>query len=103
MKNMGKMLKQLQEAQTKMMQAQEELAGKTVEGSAGGGMVKVVANGRHEILSVKIDPSVVDPEDVEMLEDLVGAALNDASSRVDEMIRSEMGRLTGGLGMPGIM
>jgi DNA-binding YbaB/EbfC family protein len=103
MKNMGKMLKQLQEAQTKMMQAQEELAAKTVEGSAGGGMVKVVSNGRHEILSVKIDPSVVDPEDVEMLEDLVGAALNDASSRVDEMIRAEMGRLTGGLGMPGVM
>jgi len=103
MKNMSKMLKQLQEAQSQMMQVQEQLASQTVEGSAGGGMVKVVANGRHELQSIKIDPSVVDPADVEMLEDLITAALNDARTRADEMIKGEMGKLTGGFGIPGLM
>lgn len=103
MKDLNKMLKQLQEAHSKMARIQEELASKTIEGSAGGGMVKVVTNGRREVLSVKIDPTVVDPEDVEMLEDLVSAAVNDACSRVDEMVRSEMGRLAGGLSIPGLM
>ncbi len=102
MKDLSKMLKQLQQAQSKMMEVQEELAAKSVEGSAGGGMIKVVINGRHEVLSVKIDPTVVDSEDVEMLEDLVTAAVNDAHTRVDEMIRSEMGRVTGGFPMPGM-
>jgi DNA-binding YbaB/EbfC family protein len=102
MKDLSKMLKQLQQAQSKMMEVQEELAAKSVEGSAGGGMIKVVINGRHEVLSVKIDPTVVDPEDVEMLEDLVTAAVNDAHTRVDEMIRSEMGRVAGGFPMPGM-
>ncbi len=102
MKDLSKMLKQLQQAQSKMMEVQEELAAKSVEGSAGGGMIKVVINGRHEVLSVKIDPTVVDPGDVEMLEDLVTAAVNDAHTRVDEMIRSEMGRVTGGFPMPGM-
>lgn len=103
MKDMSKMLKQLQQAQSQMMKAQEELAGKSVEGSAGGGMVKVTANGRHEILAIKIDPTVVDPDDVEMLEDLVTAAVNDAQSRAEEVIRTEMGKLTGGLSLPGMM
>lgn len=102
MKDLSKMLKQLQQAQSKMMEVQEELAAKSVEGSAGGGMIKVVINGRHEVLSVKIDPTVVDPGDVEMLEDLVTAAVNDAHTRVDGMIRSEMGRVTGGFPMPGM-
>ncbi len=102
MKDLSKMLKQLQQTQSKMMEVQEELAAKSVEGSAGGGMIKVVINGRHEVLSVKIDPTVVDTEDVEMLEDLVTAAVNDAHARVDEMIRSEMGRVAGGFPMPGM-
>ena len=102
MKDLSKMLKQLQQAQSKMMEVQEELAAKSVEGSAGGGMIKVVINGRHEVLSVKIDPTVVDPGDVEMLEDLVTAAVNYAHSRVDAMIRSDMGRVTGGFPMPGM-
>jgi len=100
---MKKMLKQMQEAQAKMMKMQEELAGREVEGSAGGGMVKVKANGRHEVIEVKIDPTVVDPEDIEMLEDLVAAAVNDAQSRADEMIQQEMGKITGGLSIPGLM
>ncbi len=103
MKDISKMMKQLQQAQSKMQQVQEELANKTVEGSAGGGMVKVAVNGRHELLSIKIDPTVVDPDDVEMLEDLVTAAVNDAQTRADEMAREEMGKLAGGLGLPGMM
>ncbi len=103
MKGMDKMLKQLQEAQSKMIKAQEELAAKMVEGSAGGGMVTAVVNGRNEVQSIKIDPTVVDPEDVEMLEDLVTAAINDAQTRAHEMMREEMGKLTGGLSLPGLM
>lgn len=102
MKDLSKMMKQLQQAQSQMQQVQEELASKSVEGSAGGGMVKVVVNGRHELLSVKIDKTVVDPEDVEMLEDLVTAAVNDAQTRADEMARAEMSKLAGGLGLPGM-
>ncbi len=101
MKDFGKLLKQLQQTQARMAQMQEELGTRTVEATAGGGMVKVVANGRHEILSIHIDPQVIDPQDPEMLEDLVMAAVNDARGRVDEMVRDEMGRLTGGLAMPG--
>jgi nucleoid-associated protein EbfC len=97
MKDLGRMLKQIQEAQGRMVKLQEELAGRTVEASAGGGMVKVVANGRHEIVSIHIDPQVIDPKDAEMLEDLVVAAVNDARTRVETMVREEMSRLTGGL------
>jgi nucleoid-associated protein EbfC len=100
--DLNKMMKQLQQTQVRMAQLQEELATRTVEAAAGGGMVKVVANGRNEILSVKIDPQVVDPADVEMLEDLITAAINDARNRVEEMTRGEMARLTGGLGLPGL-
>ncbi len=102
MKDLGRMLKQIQEAQGRMLKLQEELAARTVEASAGGGMVKVVANGRHEIVSMHIDPQVIDPKDPEMLEDLVVAAVNDARARVDAMVRDEMARLTGGLAMPGM-
>ena len=102
MRDLGKMLKQLQEAQARMARMQEELAGRTVEASSGGGMVKVTANGRHEILSIKIDPQVVDPADVEMLEDLIVAAVNEVRGRVDELVAAEMGRLTGGLNIPGL-
>jgi len=102
MKGMGNMLKQAQQLQGKMMKMQEELAEKTVEASAGGGMVKVVANGKQQIASIVIDKEVVDPEDVEMLQDLVMAAANDALSRAQEMVSSEMGKLTGGLNIPGL-
>jgi len=100
--NLNKMLKQLQEAQERMAKVQEELAEKTVEATAGGGMVTVVANGRQEVLSIKIDPQVVDPEDVEMLEDLVVAAINEAHKRVEELTRNEMGKMAGGMGLPGM-
>ena len=100
--DLNKMMKQLQQTQVRMAQLQEELATRTVEAAAGGGMVKVVANGRNEIVSIKIDPEVVDPADVEMLEDLITAAVNDARNRVEEMTRGEMARLTGGLGLPGL-
>ena len=102
MKDMGKLLKQAQQMQAKMAQMQAELAEKSVEASAGGGMVKVVMNGRHEVVSVTIDPEVVDPQDVEMLEDLVAAAVTEATNRVEEMVRDEMSSITGGMPLPGM-
>jgi len=103
MKNMGKMMKQAQQLQTKMMKMQEELAGRTVEGTAGGGMIKAVANGKQQVVSITIEQEVVDPEDVEMLQDLILAAVNDALNRSQEMVSSEMGKLTGGMNIPGMM
>ena len=103
MKGMGKMMKQAQQLQTKMMKMQEELAQKTVEGTAGGGMVKVVANGKQQVVSISIEAEVVDPEDVEMLQDLVLAAVNDALNRSQEMVSGEMSKLTGGMNIPGLM
>ena len=103
MKNMGKMMKQAQQLQTKMMKMQEELAGRTVEGTAGGGMIKAVANGKQQVVSITIEEEVVDPEDVEMLQDLILAAVNDALNRSQEMVSSEMGKLTGGMNIPGLM
>ncbi len=102
MKDIGKLLKQAQQMQAKMAEMQERLAEKTIESSAGGGMVKLTMNGRHEVISLKIDPEVVDPADVEMLEDLVIAAVNEARSRIDEMVKAEMSSLTGGISMPGL-
>jgi DNA-binding YbaB/EbfC family protein len=102
MKGMGNMMKQAQQLQSKMMKLQEELADKTVESSSGGGMVKVTANGRQQILSIQIEKEVVDPDDVEMLQDLVLAAINDALAKAQEMVSSEMGKLTGGLNIPGL-
>ena len=103
MKGMGNMMKQAQQLQSKMMKLQEELAEKTIESSSGGGMVKVTANGRQQILSIQIEKEVVDPDDVEMLQDLVMAAINDALAKAQEMVSSEMGKLTGGLNIPGLM
>jgi len=106
MPNMGQLLKQAQKFQAKMAQLQEELNQRTVEASAGGGMVTVVANGKQEVLSIVIDPEVVDPKDVEMLQDLILAAVNDALNRAKEMSNEEMGKLTQGMnipGMPGLM
>ncbi len=102
MKGMASMMKQAQKLQSKMLQMQEELAQKTVEASAGGGMVKVVANGKQQIVSVQIEKEVVDPEDVDMLQDLVLAAVNDALARSQEMANAEMSKLTGGLSIPGL-
>ena len=96
-------MKQAQKLQAKMMKLQEELAEKTVESAAGGGMVKVVANGKQQILSIEIDREVVDPEDVEMLQDLVLAAVNDALVKAQEMVSGEMSKLTGGMNIPGMV
>jgi len=98
--NMGKMMKQMQKLQAKMAKLQEELAQRTVEASAGGGAVTVKVNGENEVIEVKIDPGVVDPDDVEMLEDLVLAATNEALRLAREMVAEEMGKLTGGLNLP---
>ena len=103
MGNLGKLMKQAQQLQTKMANLQEELGDKTIEASAGGGMVKVVANGRQEIVSIEIEKEVVDPEDVEMLCDLILAAVNEALTRSQSMVSEQMGKLTGGLNIPGLM
>jgi nucleoid-associated protein EbfC len=102
MKNMNNMMKQAQQLQKKMLKAQQDLATKTVEATAGGGMVKVVANGSQKIESIVLEKEVVDPEDVEMLQDLVLAAVNDALNKSQEMVSAEMGKLTGGLNIPGL-
>lgn len=98
----GNLMKQARQLQDKMARLQEEMAGRTVEASSGGGMVRVVANGAGEVVSVKIDPEVADPEDVEMLEDLVRAACNEACRKGREMMSEEMKKLTGGLPVPGL-
>ena len=102
MKGMGNMMKQAQKLQAKMLRMQEELADKTVEATAGGGMIKAVANGKQQILSIQIEKEVVDPDDIEMLQDLILAAVNDALAKSQEMVSGEMGKLTGGLKIPGM-
>ncbi|MGD8388007.1 MAG: YbaB/EbfC family nucleoid-associated protein [Desulfobacteraceae bacterium] len=102
MPNMGNILKQAQQFQSKMAKLQEELGEKTVEATSGGGMVTVVANGKQEIVSIRIEPEVVDPEDVDMLQDLIQAAVNDAMTRAKEMVNEEMGKLTSGMNLPNI-
>lgn len=101
MGNMNNMMKQMQKMQKKMQEAQEELEKRTVEGTAGGGMVTVVVNGQKQILEVKIKEEVVDPEDIEMLQDLVLTATNDALKKMDEITASTMGQFTKGLNLPG--
>lgn len=102
MKDFRGMLKQAQEMQVRLAKLQEELAEKTVEASAGGGMVTVVANGRQEILSVRIEKEVVSPEEIDLLQDLVRAAVNEALSRSREMMAAEMAKITGGMNLPGL-
>ncbi|MBF0341245.1 MAG: YbaB/EbfC family nucleoid-associated protein [Magnetococcales bacterium] len=99
---MGDIMKQAQAMQQRMAKMQEELAALVMTGHAGGGMVQVVMNGRQEVLQVKIDPSVVTPEDIEMLEDLVAAAFNDAQRKIQEASQASMAQLTGGLKIPGL-
>jgi DNA-binding YbaB/EbfC family protein len=100
--NMGNLLKQAQQFQAKMAKLQEEMGEKTVEASSGGGMVTVVANGKQEILSVKIEPEVIDESEKEMLQDLIVAAINDALTKAKNMVQEEMGKLTHGLNLPNI-
>ena len=101
-KNMNKLLKQAQKMQTQMMKAQEELQKQEVEGSAGGGMVTVALNGSNELLRVKINPEVVDPDDVEMLEDLIVAAYASAQEKLKSLSDSTFGSITGGMNIPGL-
>jgi hypothetical protein len=95
-------MKQAQKIQSEMARVQEELSRKTVEASSGGGMVTVVANGKQEIISVKIEPEVVTSGDIEMIQDLVLAAVNEALKKSQEMIAEEMRKITGGLNIPGL-
>lgn len=95
-------MQQVKALQEKMTRMQEELALKKVEASSGGGMVTVEVNGKQEVLSITIDRQVVDPEDIEMLQDLIVAAVNDGLRRAQEMAASEMGKLAGGLNIPGL-
>ncbi len=103
MNNMKNMMKQAQQLQAKMAKMQEEMAEKTIEASSGGGMVKVVANGKQEVVSIHIEKEVVDPEDVEMLQDLILAAVNEALVQSQKMVSDEMSKLTGGMKIPGLM
>jgi DNA-binding YbaB/EbfC family protein len=100
MKNIGQIMKQAQQMQTKMAELQEQLAGVEVSGSAGGGMVQVTMSGKGELRGVKIDPSLANPDDIEVLEDLIMAAANDAKSKVEARVQEEMQKLTGGLQLP---
>ncbi|MDY0269177.1 MAG: YbaB/EbfC family nucleoid-associated protein [Trichloromonas sp.] len=101
-KGLGNIMKQAQLMQQKMTRLQEELGERQVEATAGGGMVHAVVNGKQQLLSLKIEKSVVDPEDVEMLQDLVLAAVNEAIKKSQEMMQAEMGKITGGMNIPGL-
>lgn len=101
--DVGRMMKQAQKMQADIKKIQEDLAVAVVEATSGGGMVKVVATGAQEIKSIEIQPEAVDPEDVEMLQDLVLAAVNEALRKSKEMAAEQMAKVTGGLGMPGLM
>ncbi|HSD34977.1 MAG TPA: YbaB/EbfC family nucleoid-associated protein [Alphaproteobacteria bacterium] len=103
MKNLGQMLKQAQAMQARMAELQSQLEQVEMIGSAGGGMVSVTVNGKGEARQVKIDPSLVDPEETEVLEDLIVAAFNDAKAKVEAHVAEEMSKLTGGLNLPGGM
>jgi DNA-binding YbaB/EbfC family protein len=103
MKGMANMMKQAQKLQSRILKLQEEMAEKTVEATSGGGMVTVQANGRQQIVSIRIEKEVIDPEDAEMLQDLILAAVNDALVKSQEMISAEMSKLTGGMNIPGLM
>jgi hypothetical protein len=102
MKDLGSIMKQAQKIQAQMARMQEELAARTVEASAGGGMITVVASGKQEIVSIKIEPEVIDAGAREMLQDLVVAAVNEALRKSQEMVSEEMKKITGGLNIPGL-
>ncbi|MGI6263244.1 MAG: YbaB/EbfC family nucleoid-associated protein [Succiniclasticum sp.] len=100
--NMQGMLQKVQKMQAQMQQAQEELQARTFTGTAGGGVVKVVVTGKKELQSITLDPQAVDPDDVEMLQDLIVAAVNEAMKEVDRVSEEEMGKITGGVKLPGM-
>ncbi len=100
--NMNKLMKQAQQMQAKMQKMQKEMEDRTIEATAGGGVVKVVVNGKQELVDLKIDPEAVDPEDVEMLEDLILAAVNEGMRKMQEEVNNEMSKLTGGMNIPGM-
>ena len=100
--NMNSMMRQMQKLQKQMAEAQEKVDLTEVEASAGGGMIKVTMNGKRELLSVSINPEAVDPDDVEMLQDMIMVAVNDALKQVEKMQEKEIGGLTGGLSIPGL-
>jgi DNA-binding YbaB/EbfC family protein len=102
-KGFGNLMRQAPQLQAKMLKVQEEMATRTAEASAGGGMVTAVANGRQELVSIKVEKEVVNPEDVEMLQDLIVAAVNAALKKAQEMVSEEMKKLTGGMSIPGLM
>ncbi len=102
MKDLGSIMKQAQKMQAQMARLQEDLAARTIEASAGGGMITVVASGKQEIVSIKIEPEVIDAGDREMLQDLVVAAVNEALRKSQEMVAEEMKKITGGLNIPGL-
>ena len=101
--NMNNMMKQVKKMQEQMEKAQQEIEEKEFESTSGGGVVSATVNGKKEVLAIKIDPDVIDPEDSEMLEDLIIAAINDAMKKADEYSGETMGKLTGGLNIPGLM
>lgn len=103
MKGFNQMMKQAQEMQAKVLRVQKEVETQTVNAEAGGGMVKVTANGKQRILEIKIDPEVVNPDDIDMLQDLVTAAVNKALENAQEMITEAMSKVTGNLKIPGLM
>jgi nucleoid-associated protein EbfC len=102
MNNMNQLMKQVKKMQEQMMKAQEELGSKKIEGTAGGGVVTVSVNGHKKLLDIKIKPEAVDPEDIEMLQDLVLTAVNDALTKADELANQDMGKYTGGMKIPGL-
>lgn len=102
MKQMNNMMKQMKKMQDQLMKAQQELEAKEFEGTAGGGVVKVIINGKKQMVGLNIQPDVVDPDDVEMLQDLIIAAFNEAQKQVDDATSKDLGKLTGGLNIPGL-
>ncbi|WP_106769463.1 YbaB/EbfC family nucleoid-associated protein [Paenibacillus faecalis] len=102
MNNMNQMMKQVKKMQEQMLKAQEELGTKTVEGTSGGGVVTVQVNGHKQVQAINIKPEAVDPDDVEMLQDLVMTAVNDALAKAEELANADMGKFTGGMKIPGL-
>ena len=102
MKNMNQMMKQVKKMQEEMVKAQQELEKKEFVGSSGGDVVKVTMNGQKQLVGVQIDPQVVDPDDVEMLQDLITAAFNDAMKKVDDTVQKDLGKFTSGMNIPGL-
>ena len=101
MGNMNNMMKQVQKMQKEMAKLQEEVEQRQVEASAGGGAVTVAVTGKKEIVSIELKPEIVDPEDIEMLQDLIMAAVNEAIRKADDMVSKEMSKITGGMNLPG--